>query len=113
VAAIALVCSMVVAAVVLLSTHPWRSKPSSLGPGGRDARLYLTAAVLQRLQQRAAAQDPAWVALKAHCDGLAGGTFNTPSQPAYPNFPDVGQGYEGDGYLPEVMNLGLCYRVER
>jgi len=80
--------------------------------GTRAPRLYLTPTVLARLQQRAAAQDPAWTALKAHCDGLAGGTFNTPAEPAYPNFPDVGQGYEGDGYLPEVMNLGLCYRVE-
>jgi hypothetical protein len=77
----------------------------------RDARVYLTASVLQRLEQRASAADPAWTALKSHCDGLTGGTFNVPNQNAYPNFPDVGQGYEGDGYLPEVMSLGLCYRV--
>jgi hypothetical protein len=40
-----------------------------------------------------------------------GGTFDIPSGNAYPNFPDVGQGYQGDGYLPDLMNLGLCYRV--
>ena len=74
-------------------------------------RLYLTDSVLQRLQQRAAASDASWVALKAHCDALATGTFNVPSGDAYPNLPNVGQGYQGDGYMPEVMALGLCYRV--
>jgi len=107
---IALASSLLVGVAVLVGGRLHESHPA--GPGGRPARLYLTPTVLQSLQARAAAQDPAWTALKAHCDGLAGGTFNTPSQPAYPNFPDVGQGYEGDGYLPEVMNLGLCYRVE-
>jgi hypothetical protein len=76
-----------------------------------DIRLYLSSDVLSLLQQRAAANDPTWVALKAHCDGLTGGTFNLPSGNAYPDFPNVGQGYEGDGYLPEIRNLGLCYRV--
>jgi len=74
-------------------------------------RLYLTDAVLGLLQKRAAARDAAWNALRSHCDALAGGMFNPPTGNAYPNFPDVGQGYEGDGYLPEIMNLGLCYRV--
>jgi hypothetical protein len=76
-----------------------------------DIRLYLSSDVLSLLQQRAASSDPTWVALKAHCDGLTGGTFNLPSGNAYPDFPNVGQGYEGDGYLPEIRNLGLCYRV--
>ena len=74
-------------------------------------RLYLDDTVLGLLQKRAAANDAAWVALRAHCDALTGGTFNPPSGNAYPNLPNVGQGYEGDGYLPEVMSLGLCYRV--
>jgi hypothetical protein len=78
-----------------------------------DIRLYLNNSVLSLLQKRAAGSDPAWIALRAHCDSLAGGTFNLPSGNAYPNFPDVGQGYQGDGYLPEIMSLGLCYRVVR
>ena len=78
-----------------------------------DVRLYLNNSVLSLLQKRAAGSDPAWIALRAHCDGLAGGAFNLPSGNAYPNFPDVGQGYQGDGYLPEIMSLGLCYRVVR
>jgi hypothetical protein len=51
------------------------------------------------------------MALSAHCNALTSATFNPPSGNAYPDAPDVGQGYEGDGYLPEIMNLGLCYRV--
>ncbi|HLK35490.1 MAG TPA: hypothetical protein VKU41_01975, partial [Polyangiaceae bacterium] len=78
---------------------------------GHAARLLLTAPVLTRLQARASANDPAWTALKTHCDGLVTGTANVPSGNAYPNFPDVGQGYQGDGYLPEVLDLGLCYQT--
>src|SRR5262249_20679968 len=44
---------------------------------------------------------------------LATGTMYPPSGPAYPSFPNVGQGYQGEEYLPPIMNLGLCYRVVR
>ena len=74
-------------------------------------RLYLTDSVLGLLQKRAVANDAAWTALRTHCDALTGGAFNPPTGNAYPNFPNVGQGYQGDGYLPEIMSLGLCYRV--
>jgi len=77
----------------------------------RAPRIWLTASVLQSLQKRAAAGDATWTALKAHCDALTGGTFDPPGGNAYPNFPDVGQGYQGDGYVPEVLALGLCYQV--
>ncbi len=86
------------------------SDPKSSSPN-RAARLYLTAGVIARLKARAAAKDAAWTKLQTHCEGLTKGTFNTPKQSAYPDFPNVGQGYQGDGYLPEVMDLGLCYRV--
>jgi hypothetical protein len=75
----------------------------------RAPRIWLTTAVLQRLQQRAAASDPTWTTLRAHCDALTTGTFNPPGGDAYPNFPNVGQGYQGDGYIPEVLAIGLCY----
>jgi hypothetical protein len=84
---------------------------SQAATSAHPARLLLTADVLTRLQARAAAADPAWIALKAHCDLLATGTANIPSANAYPDYPNVGQGYEGDGYVPEVMALGLCYQT--
>jgi hypothetical protein len=75
------------------------------------ARIWLTSAVLTRLAQRAAAGDPSWKALAARCDADASGTVQIPSGNAYPDAPNIGQGYEGDGYLPEVLALGLCYRT--
>ena len=77
----------------------------------RPAKLYLDPTVLSRLQARAAKGEASWTALKARCDGYATGTFNAPNQAAYVNFPNVGSGYQGEEYLPAVMDLGLCYRV--
>jgi hypothetical protein len=76
-----------------------------------DPRIWLTTGVRTRLRQRAASGDPAWTALRSHCDALATGTVQPPSGNAYPNAPDVGQGYQGDGYLPEILALGLCYQT--
>jgi hypothetical protein len=75
----------------------------------RPPRIWLTPDVVQRLVQRSAAKDATWTTLKTHCDSLTGATFNPPGGDAYPNSPDVGQGYQGDGYVPEVLALGLCY----
>jgi hypothetical protein len=74
-------------------------------------RLFLTDPVLARLKARAAANDPAWSTLKTYCDGLSTGTMNPPGGDAYPNFPNVGQGYQGEEYVPPMMALGLCYRT--
>ncbi|HEY2407830.1 MAG TPA: DNRLRE domain-containing protein [Polyangiaceae bacterium] len=75
------------------------------------ARLILSDAMVQRLQARAAAGEAAWTALKARCDGYATGTMNPPNGDAYPDFPNVGQGYQGEDYLPAIRALGLCYRT--
>ncbi len=75
------------------------------------ARIWLTGSVLARLQQRAAANDPAWTALASRCDADATGTIETPAGDAYPDPPGIGQGYEGDAYIPEIMALGLCYQT--
>src|SRR5678815_5729267 len=34
-----------------------------------------------------------------------------PNGNAYPDFPNVGQGYQGEDYVPVVRALGLCYRT--
>jgi hypothetical protein len=75
------------------------------------AQLLLDSTVLARIQARASANDAGWSALKSHCDSLVPGSANLPTGEAYPNAPVVGQGYQGDGYLPEVLALGLCYQA--
>jgi hypothetical protein len=76
-----------------------------------SARLFLTDPVVTRLKARAAANDAAWTALKTQCDGYATGTMNPPSGNTYPDFPNVGQGYQGEEYVSPIMALGLCYRT--
>src|SRR5258708_13256800 len=75
------------------------------------APIWLTGPMPDGLKRRAAAADPGWTALSAHCDSLSGGTVNLPSGQAYPDAPNVGAGYDGESYLPEVLALGLCYRT--
>lgn len=75
------------------------------------ARLILTDAVITRLKARAAAGDAAWTALKKRCDDYTTGTMYAPNANAYPSYPNVGQGYQGEEYPPVVRALGLCYRT--
>src|SRR5688572_21428454 len=72
------------------------------------ARIFLTTELTERLVQRAQAGDAAWTELRAQCDAYAGATVNPPSGAAYPTPPNVGQGYQGEGYLPAMTSLGLC-----
>jgi hypothetical protein len=74
------------------------------------ARLMLDTAMLTRLQQRVSAADPAWQELSKLCDELASGTVHPPNGAAYPGASNVGQGYQGEGYLPAITSLALCYR---
>jgi hypothetical protein len=76
-----------------------------------QARLILSGATLSRLKARASAGDSAWTALKQKCDGYATGTMHAPNGNTYPNFPDVGQGYQGEEYVPAIRALGLCYQT--
>ncbi|MCL4749935.1 MAG: hypothetical protein KJ015_07240 [Myxococcales bacterium] len=76
-----------------------------------SSRLFLTASVVTRLQARAAASDPAWVALKKVCDGYTTGSVYPPNGNAYPGSTSVGSGYQGDGYLDAIQTIALCYRT--
>jgi hypothetical protein len=76
-----------------------------------SARLILSDAVLIRLRARAASGDAAWGELEQRCDGYATGTAYPPNGNAYPDYPNVGQGYQGEEYLPVIRALGLCYRA--
>ena len=94
------------------ASSPSSSSSSSVSSAlSSSPRIWLTGAVLAGLQQRAASGDAAWKSLSARCDADATGTVNPPTGAAYPNTPDIGQGYEGDGYVPEILALGLCYQT--
>ena len=75
------------------------------------SRLVLSPTVLAKLKQRAASGDAAWTALKKRCDDYTTGTFYPPNGNAYPSYPNVGQGYQGEEYPPVIRALGLCYRT--
>lgn len=74
-------------------------------------RLILDSATLVMLRQRATSANPQWNALKARCDSYIGGTVQYPSGNAYPNLPNIGQGYQGSDYVPALLAEGMCYQV--
>ena len=74
-------------------------------------RLLLDSATLTTLRQRATSSNPQWVALKAKCDSYIGGTVEYPSGNAYPDLPNVGQGYQGSDYVTALLAEGMCYQV--
>ncbi|HEY8681829.1 MAG TPA: hypothetical protein VIM06_01540, partial [Rhodanobacter sp.] len=74
-------------------------------------RLILDGNTLTALRQRAASNSAQWQTLKATCDSYIGGTVQYPTGTAYPNLPNMGQGYEGDAYLPALLAEGMCYQV--
>ena len=73
-------------------------------------RLWLATDLLARLRQRAATNDPAWLALRADCDDLA-------SRPV--EYPDgtggganaISGGYQYFDYLDPMFTLGLGYQI--
>jgi hypothetical protein len=94
--------------------------PASGGPGSGTAdaagfaahpRIFLTPAKLTSLRGRAAANDALWIALRDQCDTYLTGHVEWPDGSDYPDTDSIGEGYQGDGYLSAVANLGLCYRV--
>lgn len=95
-ALLAIFIPVVAANAVTLAAHP---------------RLILDATTLSALRQRAAANMPQWQNLKAQCDSLIGGSISYPTGNAYPNTPDMGQGYQGDNYLSNLLAESMCYQV--
>ncbi len=99
------------AALVALST--WAHAQSTVP----HPRLILDANTLATLRARAAANTPQWQHLKHYCDSFIGGTVNKPlpdnSANDYPDAPDIGQGYEGDGYWAPFWSEALCYQTLR
>lgn len=99
-----------VAILLVLLAHMARAQSTGAHP-----RLILDAPTLSALRSRAAANTPQWQQLKNYCDSFIGGTVNTPlpdvSANDYPDAPDIGQGYEGDGYWAPLWSEALCYQT--
>ncbi|MGW1617086.1 hypothetical protein ACWCQZ_48660 [Streptomyces sp. NPDC002285] len=76
-------------------------------------RIVLDADTLSSLRQRAANNDPGWVALKKKCDHYLTGTVEWPDGQDYPNGGSIGEGYQGSSYFDAIANLGICYQVAR
>lgn len=74
-------------------------------------RLILDTNTLAGLRARAAANSPQWLRLKDYCDSFIGGTVNYPDQSGYPDAPNIGQGYQGDGYWAPLWSEALCYQT--
>jgi len=79
---------------------------------GAHPRIILDRPTLATLRARAQAGTQEWIALKSVCDSfVGGGTVNFPGDNGYPDRPNVGEGYQGDGYVAALMPLGLCYHT--
>jgi hypothetical protein len=74
-------------------------------------RLILDSTTLTTLRARVAANTTQWQSLKATCDSFIGGTVQYPTGTLYPDLPNLGQGYEGNTYLPALLNEAMCYQM--
>jgi len=79
---------------------------------GAHPRIVLDAPTLATLRSRMQAKTQEWTRLKSVCDSFTGGgTVNFPGGDGYPDPPNVGEGYQGSGYVDALMPLGLCYQT--
>jgi hypothetical protein len=74
-------------------------------------RIFLDPATLARLRARADGGDPAWRELRARCDEYRPNLVQWPDGENYPDAGGIGAGYQGDGYFPALLDVGLCYRI--
>src|SRR5262245_43669221 len=100
--------SLLLAAAAVLAT----CQPAAAGEAPHP-RILLGGGVLAQVRQRAAAGDPAWARLRAACDAHVGKGVEWPDGNEYPDGGAIGPGYQGDGYLPPLLALSLCYQVAR
>ena len=115
VADIGIGCGGAPSAALMATASPPRaaSATSAAAPGPLRGhpRIFLDAATLARLRSRARAGDPAWLALRARCDAYRAGAVQWPDGEQYPSSGGIGAGYQGDGYYPALLDVGLCYEV--
>jgi hypothetical protein len=93
---------------LLLLTMTLAVSAQTLAP---HPRLLLDAPTLATLRARMAANTPQWQQLKSYCNSFIGGKVQLPDGNAYPDPPDIGQGYEGSSYWSAALAEGLCYQT--
>jgi len=76
-------------------------------------RLFLSPDTLAALRARARAGAPSWSALRARCEEYAGGRVEYPDGADYPGKGNIGEGYQGQGYFEPLLELSLCFQIER
>ena len=76
---------------------------------GAHPRIILDTPTLATLRSRAQANTAEWSRLKSTCDSYVGGGVEFINGIDYPDRPNVGEGYQGSGYIEALMPLGLCY----
>jgi len=74
-------------------------------------RIWLDAATLTSLRQKAQAGSPQWTALRNTCNSYIPGTVQYPDGNDYPNLPNIGEGYQGSDYFDPLLNVALCYQI--
>jgi hypothetical protein len=100
------------AGIALLIAGPGPAAPRRDAALVAHPRIFLTPGTLTSLRQRASAGSSEWQALKARCDLYLTGHVEWPDGDDYPDGGSIGEGYQGDGYFPPLLNLGLCYQTE-
>jgi hypothetical protein len=94
-----------------MSALPIRAYATAPAITASHPRLILDADTLAALRQRAADSTNSWKRLKAKCDSYIGGSVNYPDGNAYPDLPNLGQGYQGSEYVTAVISEAMCYQV--
>src|SRR5262249_15089727 len=74
-------------------------------------RIILDAPTLATLRSRMQARTAEWTRIKSTCDSYVGGGVEFINGNDYPDRPNVGEGYQGSGYIEALMPLGLCYQT--
>ena len=85
---------------------------SSHSAASSHPRIFLDRSTLAALRARARAGTAEWRSLAARCNAFLTSHVEWPDGNDYPESNSIGEGYQGDGYLPAVLALGLCYQTE-
>ncbi len=64
------------------------------------------------LESKVASSDETWLRLKKTCDSYLERSVSYPDGDDYPNN-GIGEGYQGEEYFDPILNLGVCFQVQK